>query len=326
MDKIAFVIGDCIFGWYAVLMTMAVLTACAAFQLFFHNGRDKTAAGLWAVPLSLLLGFLLARMLHWYCRPNSYTDFTQAMTDYSGGDFALAGAFAGCVLTALLLRLLRISRNLPAMLDAMSLAGTLGIALGRPAFLFSTADHGMTTTQAWLLPRYFEVTNPVSGAVEYRLPTFALQGAFAAVLFLILVIVRIVRRKKPAGEVTLVFVLLYSCSQILLDSTRVDSLYFRSNGFVSVVQIVSVVAAAVVITIYSVRLIRQRGMHRELIPVWLLTALFIGGAAFMEYYVQRHGSEAVFAYSIMGVCLVCLACSGLLIRGNALRAEASRHS
>ena len=33
----------------------------------------------------------------------------------------------------------------------------------------------------------------------------------------------------------------------------------------------------------------------------------------MEYYVQRHGREAAFAYSIMGTCLTAAALLGFLL-------------
>jgi hypothetical protein len=29
-----------------------------------------------------------------------------------------------------------------------------------------------------------------------------------------------------------------------------------------------------------------------------------GGAGFMEYWVQRHGDQALFSYSVMSICLV----------------------
>ena len=40
-------------------------------------------------------------------------------------------------------------------------------------------------------------------------------------------------------------------------------------------------------------------------------AACIGGAGFMEYYVQRHGDLAAFSYSIMSACL--LAAAGLIL-------------
>lgn len=326
MDKIAFVIGNCIFSWYAVLITLAVLTAVAAFQLFYQSSRERVTAGLLAVPLALVLGLLLARIVHWYCRSNSYSGFLQAMTDWSTGGYALIGAFAGCFLAAALLRLLRISRDLPAMLDAMCIAGSLGIALGRPAFLFSALDRGQTLVKAPFLPELFRVVNTVSGAEECRFPTFALQAAAAGVIFLILTILYLCGTRKRSGDITLVFLLLYCTSQILLDSTRLDSLFFRSNGFVSVVQIFCALGSALVVILFSIRLVRAMGMHKGLLAVWILTAAFLGGAGYMEYYTQRHSLLSDFSHTIMALCLLFLAAAGLLIRRSAILCESAKRS
>ena len=37
--------------------------------------------------------------------------------------------------------------------------------------------------------------------------------------------------------------------------------------------------------------------------LWVLQPACLGLAGYMEYYVQRHGNKALFAYSIMGVAL-----------------------
>jgi hypothetical protein len=99
---------------------------------------------------------------------------------------------------------------------------------------------------------------------------------------------------------------------VLLDSTRYDSLYLRSNGFVSIVQILSAVSMAVVLVLFSIFAVRNSGLKRWMIPSWIALAGLFGGAGYMEYYVQRHGREAAFAYSVMGLCLTAIVVIGLL--------------
>ena len=41
----------------------------------------------------------------------------------------------------------------------------------------------------------------------------------------------------------------------------------------------------------------------------------MGVAGYMEYYVQRHGNEAMFAYSLMAFGLVVIVLVALIIRG-----------
>lgn len=305
------------------MLTLAA--GCAVcFFLAAYLGRGGSApAAAAAVPVALVLSLLLARLVHWYCRPESYGSLTAALTDFSSGGYALAGAFAGCALTALLLRLLGISRNLPLMLDCMSLAGAAGIAVGRLSSLFNSTCRGMLLPMAEF-PWACAVENPVSGETEYRLATFLLQALAAGGIFLILTgffVLRPKGRRPKDGDAALLFLLCYGASQVLLDSTRYDSLYLRSNGFVSLVQVLSAGAMVLAAAVFAVRLVRARGFRFWQVLLWAVFAACLGSAGYMEYYVQRHGSQAAFAYSLMAACLLGAVVTALVIRWLAVRAE-----
>ena len=69
------------------------------------------------------------------------------------------------------------------------------------------------------------------------------------------------------GHVGLMFLIGYSASELVLDSTRYDASFARFNGFVSLVQILSAVTLLAILILYSVRSVRangRRGVH------WLL--------------------------------------------------------
>ena len=189
-----------------------------------------------------------------------------------------------------------------------------------PCFLasfFNASDRGNVLETIRSLPLAWPVTNTVSGAVEYRLATFVLQSAVALVLFGVLVLFYTCGKKRPRdGDTFLLFLLIYGASQVVLDSTRYDSLFFRSNGFVSIVQIFAAIALGFAIILFSVRMVKAWNFRFWMVPLWVLIAGFVGVAGFMEYYVQRRGNEAVFAYSVMSGCLAVVIlltrCSGSL--------------
>ena len=316
MNRIAFIFNSSIIYWNSLILVLAAAAAVCFFLAIYLPRSKNTNAAFIAVPLATTLSLFLARFIHWYCRTGSYASLGSAMTDFTGGSFALVGVFAGCLLTALILRFSRIHRNLPQMLDAMSIAGAAGIALGRMACFFTNADRGQIISSVQSLPWVYPVTNSVSGAIEYRLATFVIQAIIAGALFLVLSVFYLTgkRRQLKDGDTTLIFLLCYCASQILLDSTRYDSIYFRSNGFVSVVQVLGAVALAFVIVCFSVRLIRNRGFKGWYVALWLNILALLGGAGYMEYHVQRHGREALFAYSAMGICLTLVVIQTLIIR------------
>ena len=328
MDKIAFYSGSTAIYWNSVILTLAAATAICFFLAFYLGKSGNGAAGFAVVPVSMVLSLVFARFFHWYCQSDSYTGFTAAMTNYAEGGYALMGVFLGCVLAAALTRVICLHRNLPEMLDAMSMAACAGMAVGRLSALFNASDRGQVLVNFRSLPIASPVNNAVSGAVEYRLATFALQSMVALALFIGLAVFYNKGQKRGKlrdGDTCLLFLLLYGASQVVLDSTRYDSLFFRSNGFVSVVQVLGAVALVLAVILFSRRMVKARGLRTWQIFLWLLIGIAIGGAGYMEYYVQRRGNEALFAYSVMSGCLLFVILLTLLIRFLAVRVEKKYH-
>lgn len=301
MEQIAFISGNSVFYWNSIVLALAAGAASCIFLAFYlPGGRPGAAAA--AVPGALVLSLFFGRLLHWYFRPDSYPGFWSAITDYTSGGYALMGCFVGCAAAAGLVRLLRLEPFAPAMLDTMSLGGCAGIAVGRLACFFSAADRGQLMPFT-ALPLAYPVNNVVTGAPEYRLATFVLQAMAAALIFAALAVFFLLGKKRRTGDVTLLFLLLYGLTQAVLDSTRYDSLYLRSNGFVSAVQLLSAAALVGVSALFSARMVKGRGMRRRYVPLWIGMLALLGGAGYMEYFVQRHGDRALFSYAIMTACL-----------------------
>ena len=309
MERIAFISGDTFIYWSPILMALAALAAAGFYcAVYIAKDRRPVAAAL-SVFLSVLFSIPLARLVHWYCRTPSYESFRVALTDYSQGGYALAAAIT---------RLLCVSRNLPRMLDSMAIGGSIGIALGRLASLFSTSGRGMLLPEEIGFPFAYPVINAVSGAPENRLATFMLQSMLVGTLALLLLgymFISALRKKKiPDGDIFLIFLLVYGAVQAIFDSTRADSLFLRSNGFVSIVQILGLGALLIPVILFSVRMVMARKFKFWQIPLWLAISGLLGLAGYMEYYVQRNGHKAVLAYSTMGASLFAVILLSLLIR------------
>lgn len=317
MEQIAFISGNSVFYWNSIVLALAAGAASCIFLAFYlPGGRPGAAAA--AVPGALVLSLFFGRLLHWYFRPDSYPGFWSAITDYTSGGYALMGCFVGCAAAAGLVRLLRLEPFAPAMLDAMSLGGCAGIAVGRLACFFSAADRGQLMPFT-ALPLAYPVNNVVTGAPEYRLATFVLQAMAAALIFAALAVFFLLGKKRRTGDVTLLFLLLYGLTQAVLDSTRYDSLYLRSNGFVSAVQLLSAAALVGVSALFSARMVKGRGMRRRYVPLWIGMLALLGGAGYMEYFVQRHGDRALFSYAIMTACLGIFTALSLLTYRTAVK-------
>ena len=325
MEKIAFIIGETFVYWSSIILTMAVVTAIFMFG-FFYLKKSGNMIG-WAifVPASIIASLYISRFLHWYCFADSYSSMESAMGDFSRGSFALMGAFFGCLAVACVLRVVRIVKNLPEMLDSLCLGGAAGIAVGRLYSLFNSTNRGMTIEGIKTLPLVYPVTNAVSGAVEYRLATFMLQAIITGVIFLVLAIFYLKgtgrKGKLRDGDTALLFLSSYGAAQIVLDSTRYDSMFMRSNGFISIVQILGLIALLLPIILFSIRMVKAGGFKAWALALWIPMVALMGVAGFMEYWVQRHGDQALFSYSVMGGCLVVTVALTAVIRLIAVKRE-----
>ena len=305
MDRIAFIYGELFIYWSSIILTLAAAAAVCLFLAFYLHRYGNVMAAAAVVPLSFALSVVFSRFMHWYCRADSYLSFASAMTNYSSGGYALMGVFAGCALAAVTVRAVKLTDNLPGMLDCMSLAGCAGIAVGRLACFFNTQDRGQIIASVQSLPWVYPVVNTVSGLQEFRLATFVIQAMVTAAIFAaLLAIAMTTERRRKDGDLTLLFLLYYGASQVVLDSTRYDSLFFRSNGFVSIVQVLSALALGLSCAVFSVRLVKRHGFQRRYLALWLEFAALVGLGGYMEYYVQRHGDQPVFSYTCMSLSLV----------------------
>ena len=320
MNQIAFILDNTTVYWYSIVMALSVLSGICIFMACCSYAGIRPLHAASTAALSLVLALVLSRLVYWYCRPDSFSGWSQALTTPASARMALAGAFAGCILAVLILH--KIFGNTATLLDCMSIAGSVAIALGRLGNFFTSADRGQIGEEMSTLPWSYPVMNTTSGILEYRLATFMFQSILAGVLFAVLAVLFFLpraRKSVPKGDIALLFFMIYCASQIILDSTRYDSLYLRSNGFVSMVQVVCGVVLAGCIVLISIRAVKTRGLQKWMFLYWVAIAGLLGLAGYMEYYVQRHGRLAFFSYDVMEHCLVLISVLGILLWRKSLK-------
>lgn len=323
MEQIAFILDGRIIHWSFLMVALGGAVAVCLFLWLYTRQTDNWSGAAWMLVLSCPLSVFFSRLIHWYCQYTSYTSFQAAITDYSAGGFALMGVFAGCLLAALIVRLTKRVEHLGQLLDCACIAGAAGIAVGRLACFFNADDRGMLLTEITRLPLASCTVSPISGLEEYRLATFLLQAFCAGILFLALLHFYLLRCARSAdyrhGEVFGIFMVIYCAMQAVMDSTRYDSLFLRSNGFVSLVQILCLVTLVVAMVVFSVRMVKAMGWHTGYLLLWIPALALLGGAGYMEYFVQRHGDQAAFAYTVMSLCLGSFVLLTLAIRWIGIR-------
>lgn len=325
MEQIAFIADHTFIYWNSIITVLASAVAVCVFLALWLARGEKVLAGFLVIPVAVGLSLVLSRLIYWYFRPENEMNLKNIIKLGMTGESALSGIFAGCFLAALLIRMIRVTDNLPALLDCLCLAGGAGIAVGRLAAFFDVSSRGMIMPAHLGLPWVCVVSNPVTGMEEYRLATFLLQAIVTGIITLVWLVFYLVGQDRLRnGDTALLFLQSYGAAQVILDSTRYDSLHFHSNGFVSVVQVLGALAVALAVIVYASRMVYAGGWKKWYPALWLPQLACFGLAGYMEYHVQRHGNEALFAYSVMGAALAMVLLLTFISRVQAIRMEKTR--
>lgn len=312
MDPTAVYIGSMKVSW-AVFVILPAVFAWFFISFSLYCGKGKTLVMPVMFPLALVSSLVFARLLHWYSHYEMYESVEKAvysLTDVQKiqGGFEVLGILAGVVFAALLAGRMKGSGGTLRILDAASpgtafLTGLLFLSDRfnencRSSFTFS--DITLTCTP-------FFVTD--ADNVTVRLAVYfcifilmTLAGAFLLVFY--------THTKKnemlkgsTAGNVFFIFLALYGAVFVICDSMRYDASYLRSNGFVSIIQIVSALFFIFDAVYFSIRAMKGTGFRGIYVFLWLLCAAGIGITVLAEYRSQRFGSMFIENYGLMAASL-----------------------
>ena len=112
---------------------------------------------------------------------------------------------------------------------------------------------------------------------------------------------------RRQGVTICLFLLYYSASELVLDSTRYDSSFLPINGFVSFVQIAAAVSMFLLLIYFTVLSVRANGRRVWHWLFWILWWAALGGGGYCEYLVQRHGGWYLSCYFAMSICALIMA-------------------
>ena len=311
MSAVALCISGTVLTWDTILIALAV-PACFLALWSAYGAWGGRAAAVWALlPLSCLLSPGVSRLMFWYCHQGQFSSLAAAFAPGSAGGFCLSGVVMGFVLAVTLLRLARLVPDEPLLLDCAAPGLALGLSLLRLSALFNGSCRGkavITDERFQKLP----FAAAVPGGTEFRFASFFIGALLFLIVFGILCAM-LTRRRGRRGDVFLIFLLLYSAVELLIDSSRNDATYFHLNAFVSVAQILSGVTMLGVLIVFARRSARAGGGKRRRVlccAAWFLGLCFAG---FSEYLVQRHGNWQLGCYTLMSIGALILIVSTLAV-------------
>ena len=307
MSPVAIYSGSTVIYWSAMVICLAVAAwFCLSHSLYTANGGK--AAAMWVfLPIAIALSVFFSRFIHWYCHTMQYSGLLSAVTDYSSGGYCLPGVMLGVCLAAFIVTKLRFAESAAEMYDALAPGAALGFALIRLSALFNSSCRAKIVIENPKLQKLpiGSGISTVTGGVEYRFATFFVGFILLSILCIVLVIFYHRSRRGGMtsglrhGHTAMMFLLFYSAMEFVLDSTRYDSSFLRSNGFVSLMQILCAVFFVFVLVYYSINSVKEKGLRPWHFVLWVLFLAAAGVTGYFEYLVQRHGDWYIKCYSVM---------------------------
>ncbi|MBR3525571.1 MAG: prolipoprotein diacylglyceryl transferase [Lachnospiraceae bacterium] len=302
MNPIAIIIDNRQIHWDVILITLTIPAwFFRAHSLNAGSGGKRLATWFW-LPLAVVFGMFSSRMLYWYTHIEQYSSLSDALADRSSTAFSMLGILPGIVLAAVTVRLMQLCKNLPALLDALAPATAMGMGLLYLTDLFNYNCRGKFLVESPSL-HHLPFASAVPGAggePEYRFATFFIS-------FLVLILIAHLctnfyyDRRREYGATACMFLLLFSASEFILDSTRYDPEYFPFNGFVSILQIFSGVSILLLGIGWSIRALKKRGFQWYFVLLWLGLAVSMTATGILEYLVQRYSDQHAKIYAFMAL-------------------------
>ena len=260
-----------------------------------------------AVPLTLLCSralFVLADCTYYL---TTLSNPALALRFWDGG-YSLVGAVLGFMLAAWLSEK---ATRLPGkpLLDGAALALPLGIFVER--LCEPGTDMGMGKAIATPAFMFLGVEDPLTG--EWVHPVFYYEAAVAGILFVVLLICAL-RRKKTAGSLLGIFTVLFAATQIFFECMRNDN--HMVVHFVPVQQVAELLMPLTVLGCWTKRLAKKGTKKSQIMLIWLVVIACVALTVFMEFRIDR-GSMKLLYYSVIALCMTAVCVLALRCRRKA---------
>ena len=249
--EVAFSInGFCIY-WYGIILACAIFVGYLTVERISIDSSIPNNFWIENTPILILSGILGARL--YYCAINYqyYSCHILEIFDIRQGGLSVHGAIIMGII--ILLTLSKINNiNFWKLSDYICCALPLSQSIGRWGNFFNNEAFGIPTNGNWGL--YIPIQNRPAEYMQNDLfhPTFLYESICDFIIFCITIY--LIKKNIKSGYITLLYLILYSATRIVVEYLRTDSLLNIYN--IPIAQIVSVI---IIITSMSfIALIHKR--------------------------------------------------------------------
>ncbi|MFW6119572.1 MAG: prolipoprotein diacylglyceryl transferase [Petrotogales bacterium] len=259
VSPIIFAFGPFEVRWYGVFIALGIVIAyLMGRKLALREGIDEDHL-IELVFLGIIFGIIGARLYYVLFNLSYYIKNPIEIFKIWSGGLAIHGAIFFALLVGFIYVRLRKKANMKflQMTDIFTAVLPFAQALGRWGNFMNYEAYGKPTELPWKM--FVPLVNRMPGYTQYEYfhPTFLYESLWDFMVFGVLIWFFMKGRKKY-GEVTGMYMIIYSIGRFFIERLRLDSLYI---GELRTAQVVSVILIIAGITIFI--LARNKGQSAK---------------------------------------------------------------
>lgn len=260
MDRFLFKIGNFGIEWYSILIllgvSLGILILMKEARRYNFNTDFVFNMAFW----SIIFGIIGARLYYVIFRLDEFENWIDILKIWKGGLAIHGGLLFGLITMILYCKKYKV-RTI-RMLDFAVPAVILAQAIGRWGNFFNSEVYGIETTLEHLqnlhIPGF--IINGMNIGGTYYTPLFLYESLWCLLGFLIIIIVRRLKRTK-VGIPTAIYLMWYGIGRFIFEGMRTSEFNLMLGGF-KVAQIISVVMFILGLLILMITV--RKGVYEDL--------------------------------------------------------------
>ncbi len=239
--------------FYGVILAIAIVAGTFVSDYIgckFFGLQKETIIDL--APYVIIFGIVGARLYYCFLNYGFYLRFPTEIIAIRHGGISIHGAILGG-LVGLVIFAGRHKISAFKLADVSAIGLALAQSIGRWGNFFNSEAFGLPTQLPWKLyiaPQYRPI--PFQG-YEYFHPTFLYESILDLLIFIILFVMVKFDKTKKAGNIALIYLILYSIARIIVERCRIDSvLYIHGISVAIVVSVFIIFLSGIVLLIRNI--------------------------------------------------------------------------
>lgn len=296
------------FTLYGVLAALAMAAMLAVTGLASRRRSVGYTAFIAFAAAAIPLAFLCSRLVYCLGSISYYTETIAQpikMLQVRDGGYSMVGAILGILIAALAVLAVAPKGKRGALLDSLALGMPVGLIIARLAEpLCDMGRHDIGWGYDYTSPAFSFLDKLTSAAEDFTglHPVFAYEAIAALAILIVLLLLS---RRVQGGNLLLSFLLLYGCSQTVMESLLISG-HMKVIHFVKINQVAALVLAVIPLVIWSVRLAKTRpGSALRILTAWVLAIVCILSGVVQEFSVEGQDNP-YFSVVLVGAAMAAL--------------------